>query len=52
MWGAVHGPTMFALDIDCENMAQDFPEIHPRGNQRQTNQSFRSILYSSAQGKK
>ena len=52
VWGAVHGPTMFALDIDCENMAQDFSEIHSRGNQRQTNQSFRPILYSSAQGKK
>ena len=40
VWGAVHGPTMFALDIDCENMAQDVSKVHPRGNQRQTHKPF------------
>ena len=29
VWGAIHGPTVFALDIDCENMAQDVSKIHP-----------------------
>ena len=40
VWGAVHGPTMLALDIDCQNMAQDVSKIHPRGNQGQTHKPF------------